>query len=144
MKALSDVNLSVDLGALVAVMGPNGSGQVTLLTIAGSLRTGWRRGEQRPAHRMSHNEKARLRRRAIGFVFQDFNLMPGLTAAENVSLRLELDGLWARRPGRAEDAPRRLGLADRADHFPDELSGGRAPRVAIARAVVRAPPAACR
>ena len=86
---------------------------------------------------MSRNDKARLRRQSVGYVFQDFNLLPGLTAAENVALPLELDGVGARKAGeaglRALDA---LGLAERASSYPDQLSGGERQRVAIARAVV--------
>jgi len=86
---------------------------------------------------MSRNEQARLRRRTIGFVFQDFNLLAGLTALENVSLPLELDGVGAKRAQRAAAAVLdELGLSDRAAHYPDELSGGERQRVAIARAVV--------
>ena len=86
---------------------------------------------------MSRNDRARLRRRTIGYVFQDFNLLPGLTAAENVSLPLELDGVGARKAHAiATETLEQLGLADRGVHFPDELSGGERQRVAIARAVV--------
>jgi putative ABC transport system ATP-binding protein len=86
---------------------------------------------------MSRNGKARLRRRTIGYVFQDYNLLPGLTAAENVSLPLELDGLPARKARAAGLAVLEgLGLAERAERYPDELSGGERQRVAIARAVV--------
>jgi len=86
---------------------------------------------------MSRNDRARLRRRSIGYVFQEFNLLAGLTAAENVSLPLELDGVKARRAlVTANQALADLGLADRADHFSDDLSGGERQRVAIARAVV--------
>ena len=98
--ALEDINLSVDEGHLVAVMGPSGSGKSTLLTIAGSLEEptiGEVVIEGASLSRMSRNDKARLRRRTIGYVFQDFNLLAGLTALENVSLPLELDGLSARR-----------------------------------------------
>ena len=84
---------------------------------------------------MSRNDKARLRRRTIGYVFQDFNLLAGLTALENVSLPLELDGLSPRRARPAGmSALEGLGLADRAGHFPDQLSGGERQRVSIARA----------
>jgi len=98
VHALLDVDLSVEAGAMVAVMGPSGSGQSTLLTIAGSLEEP-DRGEVlvggRSLSRMSRGDKARLRRRSVGYVFQDFNLLPGLTAAENVALPLELDGVSA-------------------------------------------------
>ncbi len=140
VHALRNVGLSVDAGSLVAVMGPSGSGKSTLLTIAGSLEeptSGEVRVGGAALSAMSRNDKARLRRRSIGYVFQDFNLLPGLTAVENVALPLELDGLTARK-ARASGltALEELGLADRADHFPDELSGGERQRVAIARAVV--------
>jgi putative ABC transport system ATP-binding protein len=90
-----------------------------------------------PLSQLSRNARAALRRRAIGYVFQDFNLLAGLTAAENVSLPLELDGLSVRNSRSAAlVALDRLGLADKADQFPDQLSGGERQRVAIARAVV--------
>jgi putative ABC transport system ATP-binding protein len=140
VHALSNVNLVVERGSLVAVMGPSGSGKSTLLSIAGSLEepTG---GEVVIAgaalSSMSRNDKARLRRRTIGYVFQDFNLLAGLTAAENVSLPLELDGVSAKKAQLAGVAAlEELGIADRASHFPDELSGGERQRVAIARAIV--------
>jgi putative ABC transport system ATP-binding protein len=140
VHALDHINLSVDAGGMVAVMGPSGSGKSTLLTIAGSLEDPTSgqvvvAGEE--LIKLSRNAKARLRRRSIGFVFQDFNLLPGLTAAENVALPLELDGVSARRARAAGmNALESLGLADRAWHFPDQLSGGERQRVAIARAVV--------
>jgi putative ABC transport system ATP-binding protein len=140
VRALEQVTLSIDQGAMVAVMGPSGSGKSTLLTIAGSLEEPTEgevivRGA--PLSGMSRNDKARLRRRTIGYVFQDFNLLPGLSASENVSLPLELDG-WRARRARAAGlaALAELGLAERADHYPDELSGGERQRVAIARAMV--------
>ena len=140
VHALREVDLTVEAGAMVAVMGPSGSGKSTLLTIAGSL--------EDPTSGavviggvalagMSRNQRARLRRRGIGYVFQDYNLLAGLTAVENVTLPLELDGVPARKArtaGLAALEP--LGLADRAERFPDQLSGGERQRVAIARAVV--------
>jgi len=140
VHALAGVNLAVDEGTMVAVMGPSGSGKSTLLTIAGSLEdptSGEVAVGGASLSGMSRNDKARLRRRSIGYVFQDFNLLPGLSAAENVSLPLELDGTAARKAHAAGMAVlEELGLADRAEHFPDELSGGERQRVAIARAVV--------
>ncbi|MFI6070058.1 ABC transporter ATP-binding protein [Actinoplanes sp. NPDC051343] len=140
VTALAGVDLSVDPGTMVAVMGPSGSGKSTLLTIAGSLEAPTS-GEVliggAALTGMSRDELARLRRRSIGYVFQDFNLLPGLTAVENVALPLELDGVRSRRARQAGlDALDLLGLTDRAGHFPDQLSGGERQRVAIARAVV--------
>jgi len=140
VRALLEVDLTVEPGELVAVMGPSGSGKSTLLTIAGSLEEP-SDGEVTvggvPLSRLSRSERAALRRRAIGYVFQDFNLLAGLTAAENVSLPLELDGTTGKAARVAALATLdRLGLVERADRFPDELSGGERQRVAIARAVV--------
>jgi putative ABC transport system ATP-binding protein len=140
VRAIDDVSLSVDAGSLVAVMGPSGSGKSTLLTMAGTLEeasSGDVLIDGRTLAGMSRNDKARLRRRAIGYVFQDFNLLPGLNAAENVSLPLELDGIGLRKArAAAMSALEELDLVDRAGHYPDELSGGERQRVAIARAVV--------
>jgi putative ABC transport system ATP-binding protein len=140
VHALRDADLSVHGGELVAIMGPSGSGKSTLLTIAGSLEEpsgGEVLVDGAALSGMSRNERARLRRRSIGYVFQDFNLLAGLTVAENVTLPLELDGMGAK-AARAlgTDALAELGVADRAGSFPDELSGGERQRVAIARAVV--------
>jgi len=138
--ALRDVDLSVRAGELVAIMGPSGSGKSTLLTIAGTLEdptAGRVSVEGQDTTTMSRNDRARLRRRSIGYVFQDFNLLAGLSAAENVALPLELDGTRSRSARRlAVAALEQLGLADRADRYPDDLSGGERQRVAIARAVV--------
>jgi putative ABC transport system ATP-binding protein len=140
VHALRDVNLSVRGGELVAVMGPSGSGKSTLLTIAGALEeptSGQVMVTGIDLSGASLNDQAKLRRRLVGYVFQDFNLLAGLTAVENVTLPLELDGLGAKtaRPAGMK-ALELLGIAERADRFPDELSGGERQRVAIARAVV--------
>lgn len=138
--ALDDVSLAVAPGELVAVMGPSGSGKTTLLALAGGLDfagvgevvvDGQRLGDATAA------ELARLRRTTIGYVFQELNLVPSLTAAENVMLPLELDGMapLAARP-EALQALDAVGVSDLADRFPDDMSGGQQQRVAIARAVV--------
>jgi putative ABC transport system ATP-binding protein len=140
VHALRGVDLTVKPGELVAVMGPSGSGKSTLLTIAGSLEqstTGEVFVGGDALSSMSRNGRARLRRRAIGYVFQDFNLLAGLTAVENVALPLELDGMSVKTARVAGmQALDELGLTDRAARYPDELSGGERQRVAIARAVV--------
>jgi len=125
--ARAGVDLAVGAGEMVAVIGPSGSGKSTLLTIAGSLEDPTS-GEVLVCGMalagMSRGRKARLRRRVIGYVFQDFNLLPGLTAVENAALPLELDGVpvpRARAAGLAALAT--LGVADRAGRFPDQLSG---------------------
>ncbi|HEU5416609.1 MAG TPA: ABC transporter ATP-binding protein [Streptosporangiaceae bacterium] len=139
VRALRGVDLTVPPGTMVAVMGPSGSGKSTLLTIAGSLEepdSGEVLIGGAALAAMSRGGKARLRRRTVGYVFQDFNLLPGLTAAENVALPLELDGTPARRAqATALTTLEHLGMADRAALFPDQLSGGERQRVAIARAV---------
>ena len=143
MNAIQDVDLSVDAGVMVAVMGPSGSGKSTLLTIAGSLEeptSGEVFIDGTALLKMSRNEKARLRRRTIGYVFQDFNLLAGLTAVENVSLPLELDGMSLKEArAHARSALEAVGLTDLGDRFPDDLSGGEQQRVAIARALVPGP-----
>lgn len=140
VTALSGVDLTVSRGELVAVMGASGSGKSTLLTIAGGLAEPTGGEVVVEGHWLSQlktAEIAALRRRSLGFVFQDFNLIPSLTALENVSLPLELDGLPSRRARRpALDALAAVELADRGDRFPADLSGGQQQRVAIARAVV--------
>jgi putative ABC transport system ATP-binding protein len=140
VRALRDVDLSVERGELVAIMGPSGSGKSTLLTIAGSLEEATRGqvlvdGVDLAA--VSRAERARMRRQSIGYVFQDFNLLPGLTAVENVTLPLELDGIRAKAAlATGLEAMEELGVVDRAERYADELSGGERQRVAIARAIV--------
>ena len=140
VHALTDVDLAVERGELVAVMGPSGSGKSTLLTIAGSLEeptSGQVVVDGADLAGASRSEQARMRRRSIGYVFQDYNLLPGLTTLENVTLPLELDGV----PGRAARASARAALDElqvsgHAGRYPNELSGGERQRVAIARAIV--------
>jgi putative ABC transport system ATP-binding protein len=140
VTALDGVSLSVAPGELVAVMGPSGSGKSTLLNLAGGLdrpTAGTVTVEGTDLGALSTRRLAALRRRSIGYVFQDLNLLPALTAAENVSLPRELDGVPLRRAREEAVAVLdRFGLADAADRFPEELSGGEQQRVAIARALV--------
>ena len=140
VHALREVDLAVERGELVAVMGPSGSGKSTLLTIAGSLEepsSGQALVDGIDLATVSRADRARMRRRSIGYVFQDFNLLPGLTAAENVTLPLELDGTRAKAAQKSgRKALEELAVAERADRYPDELSGGERQRVAIARAIV--------
>jgi len=140
VNALHGVSLAVRPGQLLAVMGPSGSGKSTLLHLAGGL--------DEPTEGTVHVEGVRLdeqnraglaalRRRSIGYVFQDLNLIPALTAAENVALPRELDGVKARQAREdALTALREVGVEELAERFPDEMSGGQQQRVAIARALV--------
>ncbi|GAA4253345.1 ABC transporter ATP-binding protein [Dactylosporangium darangshiense] len=140
VPALRGVSLSVAPGELVAVMGPSGSGKSTLLNLAGGLDRPTAGGvavEGRRLESLGRRELAALRRRSIGYVFQDLNLLPALTAAENVALPLELDGVPLRRARReALSALADVDLDGCGRRFPDELSGGQQQRVAIARALV--------
>jgi putative ABC transport system ATP-binding protein len=140
VHALTGASLSVAAGELVAVMGPSGSGKSTLLNLAGGLdrpTSGQVLVEGHDVAALSPAELARLRRQRVGFVFQDFNLIPSLTAAENVALPLEIDGASARESRRtAIAALESVGIAELADRFPEDISGGQAQRVAIARALV--------
>jgi putative ABC transport system ATP-binding protein len=140
VHALTDVDLAVERGELVAVMGPSGSGKSTLLTIAGSLEeptSGQVLVDGVDLATVSRSDRAKMRRRTIGYVFQDFNLLPGLTAIENVTLPLELDGTRSKAAKAAGlEALAELDVAEHADRYPDELSGGERQRVAISRAIV--------
>ncbi|MGK5555635.1 ABC transporter ATP-binding protein [Actinomadura kijaniata] len=140
VRALDEVSLTVGAGEFVAVMGPSGSGKSTLLTLAGGLdapTAGQILVEGVDLARLPGRKVAELRRRRVGYVFQDLNLIPSLTAAENVMLPRELDGVRARQARReAVVALREVGLAELADRFPEEMSGGQQQRVAIARALV--------
>ena len=140
VHALRGVTFRARAGELVAVMGPSGSGKSTLLTIAGGLddpTTGTVSVEGTVMGELGNAGRARLRRTSIGYVFQDFNLIPALTAAENVALPRELDGERTRAARvLALAALEEVGIVDLADRFPDEMSGGQQQRIAIARAIV--------
>ncbi len=140
VHALSDVCIGVDPGAFISVMGPSGSGKSTLLALAGGLdqpTAGAVSVCGQPLAGLSRDDLARIRRRQLGFVFQDFNLVSTLTALENVALPLELDGVGARQARTvAEEALDRVGLPELGDRFIEEMSGGQQQRVAIGRAIV--------
>lgn len=140
VRALRGISFAAHPGELVAVMGPSGSGKSTLLTIAGGLDTptsGTVRIEGTDLGQASAAQRAKLRRTSIGYVFQDFNLIPALTAIENVTLPMELDGIKTSTARKAaQDALAEVGIEDLAHRFPDEMSGGQQQRVAIARAIV--------
>ncbi len=141
--ALNEVNLAVDEGEFLAIMGPSGSGKSTLLYLLGGLdrpTSGSVRLRESDISALDDDALSRLRRTSLGFVFQFFNLVPVLSARENVAMPLILDGV--RRVDalkRADDALARVGLADRGAHRPSELSGGEQQRVALARALVAQP-----
>ena len=138
--ALRSVTFRAHAGELVAIMGPSGSGKSTLLTLAGGLddpTAGTVSVEGVDLGTLGNKGRARMRRTSIGYVFQDFNLIPALTAAENVALPQELDGSSSRAARRAAVAAlEEVGIDELADRFPDEMSGGQQQRVAIARAIV--------
>ena len=140
VTALDGVDLTLRAGELVAIMGPSGSGKSTLLTLAGGLDTptsGDVLVEGQSLVGSSATTLAKIRRRSVGYVFQDLNLIPTLTAAENVALPLELDGASRRSALRnARKSIEDLDLTDLGDRFPDEMSGGQQQRIAIARALV--------
>jgi putative ABC transport system ATP-binding protein len=141
VDALHDVSLTIGRGELVVVLGPSGSGKTTLLNVIGGIEPatdGRVEVAGRELSNLSADELTTYRRESVGFVFQFFNLVPTLTALENVQLVAELEGGDA--GSRSADALASVGLADRADHFPGALSGGQQQRVAVARAVVKEPP----
>jgi len=138
--ALDGVDLTIEPGEFVALIGPSGSGKSTLLHLAGGLDqpdSGRILLHDRDLAALSIGERAKLRRRHIGFVFQFFHLIPTLTVQENVELPLLLDGVKSN--GRTSDLLGRVGIGHRADHLPGELSGGELQRAAIARALIAAP-----
>ena len=145
VTAVAGVSLSVEGGEYVTIMGPSGSGKSTLMHIMGALdtpTTGRAVFQGRDMHSMSDRERSLLRRTKIGFVFQAFNLLPTLTAAENVALPLLLDRVPRRiAVPKALASLERVGLDHRGDHYPEEMSGGEMQRVAVARALVAEPDA---
>ena len=141
VDALRGVDLNVDRGDLTAVMGPSGSGKSTLMHILAALdrpTSGWVEIDHTRLGQLSDNEITKLRREHIGFIFQFFNLLPMLSAEENITLPLSIAG---EKPDKEffEDLLKRVGLQDRRTHRPAELSGGQQQRVAIARALVTRP-----
>jgi putative ABC transport system ATP-binding protein len=140
-QALKGVSLTIQKGEYVSIMGPSGSGKSTMMNILGCLdiaTTGSYRLDDTDVSLLHENELADIRSRKIGFVFQSFNLLPRMTAAENVELPLYYQGVTGMR-GRAKEALARVGLGERWHHRPPQLSGGERQRVAIARALVTTP-----
>ncbi|MBO3092969.1 ABC transporter ATP-binding protein [Schleiferilactobacillus harbinensis] len=143
LVVLKDVNLTVEAGEFLAIMGPSGSGKSTMMNIMGLLDTfdsGLYQLRDTDVTHLSDNERAHVRNKEIGFVFQSFNLMPRMTLLENVALPMVYAGIGRReRQDRAAAALTQVGLGDRLDHQPNEISGGQMQRVAIARAIVNRP-----
>ncbi len=143
VTALDGINLGIEPGQFVAVMGPSGSGKSTLLHLLGGLdrpTAGRVIIDGQDVAQLNDDDLSELRRRRIGFIFQFYNLLPILSASDNVALPLILDGVkQAEARARAEEWLERVGLAERLDHRPDQLSGGQQQRVAVARALVAEP-----
>lgn len=144
LTVLQGVNFEIPSGAFVSIVGPSGSGKTTLLGLLAGLDTPTRGSvflDGTDLGRLSEDQRARLRGDKVGFVFQSFQLIPTLTALENVQVPLELSGRTGAREAaaRARDLLKRVGLADRTHHFPQQLSGGEQQRVALARAFVNEP-----
>lgn len=141
LKVLDDVSFKVEAGASVSIVGPSGSGKTTLLGLCAGLdraSAGSVELNGIKLDRLSEDERAWVRNQNVGFIFQNFNLMPGLTALENVMIPMELKGEKNVRP-KATELLKKVGLADRAHHYPVQLSGGEQQRVSIARAFSNTP-----
>ncbi len=143
IRALSNITLNINAGEFLSVMGPSGSGKSTLLNLIGGLdqpTSGEIFVDNRPLHGISDDELTLIRRRRVGFIFQFFNLLPILTAAENVGLPLLLEGIpFTKVKPKAEALLQKVGLGGRVEHRPEQLSGGEMQRVAIARALIANP-----
>ncbi|MDP3695868.1 MAG: ABC transporter ATP-binding protein [Desulfocapsaceae bacterium] len=141
--ALRDISLHIGKGEFLSIMGPSGSGKSTLLNLMGGLdqpTSGEVFINNRPLHNISDNELTLIRRRHVGYIFQFFNLLPLLTAAENVGLPLLLDGIpFSQIKPMAVALLEKVGLSQRIEHRPEQLSGGEMQRVAIARALITTP-----
>lgn len=138
IEVLKDINLVIEEGEFVSIMGPSGSGKSTLLYLLGGLdkpTSGRVRFRNKELAVMTDREESILRRRHFGFVFQFYNLIPNLTAQENINLSVEI----AKNPLKVEDVLKEIDLYDRKNHFPSQLSGGQQQRVAIARAIAKNP-----
>lgn len=143
IQALNNITLSIRTGEFLSVMGPSGSGKSTLLNLIGGLdqpSSGEIFIDRKPLHNISDDELTLIRRRHVGFIFQFFNLLPILTAVENAGLPLLLDGIpFSRVKQKAEALLQKVGLGERMEHRPEQLSGGEMQRVAIARALITNP-----
>ena len=143
VHALNDINLTIAKGQYVSVMGPSGSGKSTLLNVIALLdqpSSGRYLLNDRPVTRLNDDQLAKVRRENIGFVFQFFHLIPRLSALENIEMPMILAGISPKeRKQRVAEALREVGLENRAQHRPDQLSGGQLQRVAIARAMIMKP-----
>jgi putative ABC transport system ATP-binding protein len=141
LTVLHDIHLTLEAGDTLAITGPSGSGKTTLLGLCAGLddaTSGSMKLDGHALENLSHDERAALRNRLVGFVFQSFQLIPTLSALENVLVPLELRGETGRQKD-AEDLLREVGLGDRLDHYPAQLSGGEQQRVALARAFIHRP-----
>lgn len=137
LTVLDNINFHVKKGEILAIVGPSGSGKTTLLGLCAGLdnpTTGLINLADEPISEMTENEKADLRNRKVGFIFQNFQLLPTLTALENVMIPLELQGRAEGAKAKAKDLLERVGLGGRYDHYPSQLSGGEQQRVSMARA----------